>query len=54
MNDRELEPVHLEPHRTLFAYVHVPLPPDLGDAPLRVQQETTANDVGLFSAWLLE
>ncbi len=54
VNDRELAPVHLAPHRSLFAYVHVPLPPDLGDGTLHVHQETTANDVGIFSAWLVQ
>jgi hypothetical protein len=47
--------VALDPHRTLFAYVHVPLPADLAAAgSLRIHQETTSNDVGLFSVWMVE
>lgn len=53
VNGRVLAPVYVDPHRTLFAYVRVPLPADLGDGPLHVQQETTSNDVGLFAIWLL-
>src|SRR6185437_1777894 len=54
VNDRELPVVHLEPHKSLFTYVQVPLPADLGDGPLHVHQETTATDVAVFNAWLLE
>jgi hypothetical protein len=32
----------------------VPLPADLGDGPLHVRQETTASDIALFAAWLVD
>jgi hypothetical protein len=54
VNDRVLPPVHIEPHKTLFTYLQVPLPADLGDGPLHVRQETTASDIALFTAWLLD
>jgi len=46
--------VHLEPRQTLFTYLQVPLPPDLGDGPLHVEHETSATDIGIFTVWLLE
>ena len=54
VNGRSLPAVHLEPRRTLFAYLEIPLPSDLGDEPLHIQQTTTAADMGVFTVWLLE
>jgi hypothetical protein len=53
VNGRSLPAVHLEPRRTLFAYLEIPLPSDLGDEPLHIQQTTTASDVGVFTVFLL-
>lgn len=54
VNGRSLPAVHLDPYQTLFTYLQIPLPADLGDAPLHVEQVTTANDVGVFTVWLLQ
>jgi hypothetical protein len=54
VNGRSLPSVHLEPRQTLFIYLQVPLPSDLGSEPLHVEQETSATDIGLFTVWLLE
>jgi hypothetical protein len=54
VNGRSLPAMHLEPRRTMFAYLEIPLPSDLGDEPLHIQQTTTASDVGVFTIWLLE
>jgi hypothetical protein len=54
VNGRSLPAVHLEPRRTLFAYLEIPLPSDLGDEALHIQQTTTAADMGVFTVWLLE
>jgi hypothetical protein len=53
VNDRVLPAVPIEPHKTLFTYLQIPLPADLGDGPLHVRQETTASDIALFAAWLV-
>ena len=54
VNGRSMPAIHLEPRQTMFAYVEVPLPSDLGDGPLHVQQATSAADVGIFTIWLVE
>jgi hypothetical protein len=54
VNGRSLPSAHLEPRQTLFIYLQVPLPSDLGSEPLHVEQETSATDIGLFTVWLLE
>ncbi|MDP9037045.1 MAG: hypothetical protein M3O50_19785 [Myxococcota bacterium] len=54
VNGRSLPYVRLDPYQTLFTYLQIPLPPDLGDGPLFVDQVTTANDVGVFTAWLVQ
>ncbi|MGH7271138.1 MAG: hypothetical protein ACREJ3_11970 [Polyangiaceae bacterium] len=54
VNGRVLAEAHLVPQQSLFAYVEVPLPADLGDGPLHVEQSTTASDVAVFTVWLLE
>jgi hypothetical protein len=54
INGTPLPAVHLEPRQTLFIYVQIPLPADLGDGPLHVEQSTTATDIALFTVWLLE
>jgi hypothetical protein len=54
VNGRPLPSVPLDPHQTLFAYLEIPLPGDLGDGPLQVEQSTTATDIGIFTVWLLD
>ncbi|HLK41554.1 MAG TPA: glycosyltransferase family 87 protein [Polyangiaceae bacterium] len=54
VNGQPLPNAHLEPQQTLFQYLQIPLPSDLGDGPLHVEQETTAQDVGVFTVWLVE
>ncbi len=44
----------LEPRQTIFTYLEIPLPADLGDGPLKVEQETSATDIGMFTVWLVE
>ncbi|MDP9152221.1 MAG: hypothetical protein M3O36_20030, partial [Myxococcota bacterium] len=54
VNGRSLPATRLDPYQTLFTYLQIPLPTDLGDAPLHVDQVTTANDVGVFTVWLVQ
>jgi hypothetical protein len=54
VNGRSLAAVTLDPHQTQFVYLQIPLPTDLGDAPLHIEQTTTAKDVGVFTVWLVE
>ncbi len=53
VNGRSMPAVKFTPHQSLFTYLQVQLPADLGDEPLHVTQTTTATDVGLFTVWLL-
>jgi hypothetical protein len=54
INGRSLPPVTFDPRQTLFMYLQIPVPGDLGDGPLQVEQTTTATDIGFFTVWLLE
>jgi hypothetical protein len=54
VNGRVLPSAALEPHQTQFVYLQVPLPEDLGDAQLHVEQTTSAKDVGVFTVWLVQ
>jgi len=54
INGRSMPAAGLDPRQTIFTYLEIPLPGDLGDAPLHIEQETNATDVGLFTVWLVE
>jgi hypothetical protein len=54
VNGRTLASVDLDPLQTMFGYLEIPLPGDLGPNPLHVEQRTTAQDVGVFTVWLVE
>jgi hypothetical protein len=54
INGVAVAPVALDPRQTIFIYLEIPLPPGLGDGPLHVEQETNAQDLGMFTEWLVE
>jgi hypothetical protein len=54
INGRSMPVAGLDPRQTIFTYVEIPLPPDLGEGQLHIEQETNANDVGMFTVWLVE
>jgi hypothetical protein len=54
INGRSLATASFDPRQTLFTYLQIPVPGDLGEGPLHVEHSTTATDVGFFTVWLLE
>ncbi len=54
INGRTMPAAPLDPRQTIFTYLEIPLPADLGDGPLHVEQETSATDVGMFTIWALD
>jgi hypothetical protein len=54
INGRTMPAAPLDPRQTIFTYLEIPLPADLGDGSLKVEQETNATDVGMFTVWLVE
>ena len=54
VNGRTLAPVDLDPLQTMFGYFEIPFPADVGPGPLHVEQKTNAQDVGIFTVWLVE
>jgi hypothetical protein len=54
INGRSMPRATLDPRQTIFTYLDIPLPSDLGAEPLHIEQETNATDVGIFTVWLVE
>jgi hypothetical protein len=54
INGRSMPAAVLDPRQTIFTYLEIPLPADLGDGPIKVEQETNATDVGMFTVWLVD
>jgi hypothetical protein len=54
INGRSMPAAALDPRQTIFTYLEIPLPSNLGDGPLHIEQETNATDVGMFTIWLVD
>jgi hypothetical protein len=53
INGVAMPPAPLDPRQTIFVYLEIPIPAGQSDGGLHVEQEVNAQDVGLFTVWLV-